>query len=392
MPSRTPQLNPARRAPRGFTLLELMLATLLGAMVVSTCLALFAAVDRGNRRNETRFERTMEISRTQRAASNAIHSFLMSPSTQLIPGAPSAANARPPQPGATDAEGETPQDTRAPRVLLDIDTSAGGSMYHRTVDGGIELLPPQRFELVLQSPPVIAEPGAPETMEYLALLAAAQEPRSAAPSATDQEPVNPDEQPTVAPGVRGAFELRWEPDPGAAGAGGPETPLSALQGSGGWSLWWRPLRNETTDDAESTTQLPDTPEPQDQLAEVPVRLISDLVCCQWGAVRRGEVLSGFSAVQFEDLPAYVTLEIETRQGQWHKWMFEVGWRTGPEPGTILEAPAAPVDSTREAERTDESLTTSPDRATRKRESLDRNGAGSRPGEPADDVRMKGKPR
>jgi hypothetical protein len=75
-----------------------------------------------------------------------------------------------------------------------------------------------------------------------------------------------------------------------------------------------------------------------------VKLASNLRWCRWEAVRAGETLGEFQSTWWEDLPAYVTLELQTVSGKWSKWMFEVQGTRGAEPGTVTgEEPPAPTD-------------------------------------------------
>ena len=70
-------------------------------------------------------------------------------------------------------------------------------------------------------------------------------------------------------------------------------------------------------------------------------MLSNLEWCRWEMVRQNETLSACEAIWAEDLPAYVTLEIKTKGGLWMKWMFEVDWTRGAEPGAPMTAPGVP---------------------------------------------------
>ena len=66
------------RQRRGFTLLELTLATAVAAVIVGAALTMFNAVDRADRKLSGRFERAADIERTRRAFQNAFSSIATS--------------------------------------------------------------------------------------------------------------------------------------------------------------------------------------------------------------------------------------------------------------------------------------------------------------------------
>jgi len=156
---------------------------------------------------------------------------------------------------------------------------------------------------------------------------------------------------SLAPGVRGVFEMRWDPPrlrPDGGEVGSVADRVDAPKpGDGSWSLWWRPLtqaeidvlweENLSADESlredymrRAARTLPDGP------LSGAVKLVSDLEWCRWEVVRGGETLSSCTAYAQEELPAFVTLELKTMSGMWMKWMLEVDWTRGPEPGDPVE--------------------------------------------------------
>ena len=58
---------PSFRVRRSFTLLETMLAAVLGALILFTCLGMFGSLSRSDRRQEARLTEAMEFALAQRA-------------------------------------------------------------------------------------------------------------------------------------------------------------------------------------------------------------------------------------------------------------------------------------------------------------------------------------
>ncbi len=365
-----------------FTLLEVMLASALGAIVVITCLGVFAAIDRADRRSRDRFERTLELSTTQRAIERTLRNLIMSPSPpgNVVPGAAGARPATPATPPAETTDAQPDAEPEVPRMILEVDLVHAGTMSHLDASGNEQTFPVQRLEIVVQSAPVFAEPlgsGSVEPMSFNARPTREQpkphrrrrdhrahgaDARDATNPDQQRDPANQsdqsdqtadEDQPTaLAPGIRGVFELSFDP-PGSIPARRTPPPSTGLGGvaptpedHGSWSLWWRPLPlMSASADADAPVSPLSPPDPSnDPLATGstdkhtgPVRLASGLECCRWEMVRDDQVVDRLEANRWEELPAYITLEIKTTLGHWHKWMFEVGAARGPEPGTPLDA-------------------------------------------------------
>lgn len=109
------------------------------------------------------------------------------------------------------------------------------------------------------------------------------------------------------PGHRGAFELRREPD--------AEWP----------ALWWVPLppRDMPPGVTFDASTLPP-----------PARLCRNVRSMAWTAFIDRQRLAQVRAIEDDQFPAYIELEIQTAGGAYGNWMFELGWTSGPE----LEAP------------------------------------------------------
>ena len=278
---------------RGFTLLETILAGLIGTLVLSACIGLFGLLDRSDRRLGARFEDVLAMGRLRTAVSRAMDTLVMSTD---------------PQPAGSDGRNlpENPATPLPPpRFVLepDLAPSLTGLMRRANI-AGKEGSPPQRFELVLARSPVPPPRG-----------------RETAPAHGRRA-------------VRGVFELRpdrrRERDHGSYAVKGDEA---------GWTLWWRPLRipsGPTTgtaqgDDADTRWMDPS----QDPAA---VEIISGLERCQWTVYQDREKRTTYSAIWALGLPAYVELSVRTTAGVNAAWMFEVGWSNSPE---VVDDPLVP---------------------------------------------------
>jgi hypothetical protein len=351
--------SPARRAAGAFTLLEVMLAVILGAMVLTTALGIFASLQRSNRHNEDRLRNAMNLSMTHRSVELALRSMILSTSRPPAPadnlvareGIVGNANQTPDDPAAED---ET--DFERPRVILSRDESLPPMRWTDT-QGHVVQVEPQRLEITIERPPVFPEPRAGENFVPVVRRVYAsrhsrnrderrEERRAEREDVGENETEGYDDtEPAIAAGVRGAFGLTWEVDQPRPG----ETPTPD---GGSWSLWWRTLPPIVDiPDSDLTEGLTEDDLDNNPMYR-PVRLASKLRWCKWEAVRAGETLNEFTSTWWEDLPAYVTLEIQTVSGKWSKWMFEVQGTRGAEPGTptggAAENPTNPVDGAVEA--------------------------------------------
>jgi hypothetical protein len=324
-----------------------MLALIIGGMVLTTALATFALLQRADRHNEARLRTARELSGAHRAVELTLRSMILS-NTRVPPPPP----VTPPGVAAlpTPAAPETPEPTEfeRPRVILS-PVEGAEAMIWRDADGREVRLRPQRLELTVERPPVFAEPLPGETFQPVVhRMYASRRERERDQRRREREDERRTEEgerdagtfdtrePAIAAGVRGVFELTWEP------AGLPRPGETPNPEGGSWALWWRTLPPlASTPDVEEMEGLSDQEIDRNPMYR-PVLLASGLRWCRWEAVRAGETLREFQSTWWEDLPAYITLETQTLTGKWAKWMFEVQGTRGPEPGTVTgeETPAA----------------------------------------------------
>jgi type II secretory pathway component PulJ len=358
----------ARRA-HAFTLLDLMLASVIGAMVLLTCIGMFGAIRRAEQRSRVRFETMLELSTTQRAVEKAMRTLIMGqnppPRPSGLQGDPARANpARP-----ADAPELPTALLEHPRLILSSVEKPLALMAYRDENGNIHTMPPQQLEVVLDDAPVFpaTEVASPDDLAIQPVrhrgrqnnrhragdrgshsqLAHSTQPPVAAPAAAGGDPANPanpddplldDAVVARAPGMRGVFELTWDVPEArpehAVSIMSDETGPPSEEAAGGWTLWWRALPNLPPPEVPGLASPDPEPEP---LPPPPIKLASGLRTCKWEAVRSGDKFSNFSATAWDDLPAYMSLEVETRSGQWNQWMFEVSGSKGGEPGSPVQA-------------------------------------------------------
>ncbi len=259
----------ARRA-HAFTLIELMAATLIGSLIVTSALGVFKALDRANTRFAVRYDHTVDMGRTYVAVQHALRGMVVSP----IPAS----------------------DNATPRLTLNhvpgpIKMRAPGWASSRVLVVGDERDQPQRLEVVVNEAPIESVAG-----QRLVRIG------------VESLGLDPDEVSLAEPvAVRGAFVLRPVSSKGL-------TPL--------WQLVWQPMiALRPTEGPVYFIQAP---------PELDVVLADDIVWCRWQVFYENERLLTHTATTVIDLPAYVELEIELTSGMMANWMFEIAWTEGPE--------------------------------------------------------------
>jgi len=309
-----------RRRAAAFTLLEVVLASLIGTMAVLACIGMFAAVDGHSVLGRRRFDEALEIERTREAVSRAMQLLIMSDTPMPVVLPSGDENRRRQDRAARNADDPPPREepTEPPRLDLSYDPTLDGLIM---VDSEGNRARPQRLEVVLRTPPIFVT-EAPEAPVERRRLSARERREEQAQREADEEALLgfEEEDITVAPGLRGVFELTFEPGPVPYEPGdGPE---------GTFSLWWRPFvaGSGPADDAAWAGTAH-----EEQIGRA--LLLSNLRYCRWQVFVKGEKQDEIKAVWADELPAYVTLTVETTLGTWHSWLFEVAWSVGKEPGS-----------------------------------------------------------
>jgi type II secretory pathway pseudopilin PulG len=281
-----------RPSPRAFTLLEVVLAAMVGLLMVLGAFAALSGMEGANRRLGTRAAERAQLDRAQLVLYRALSALAMS-DTPAPPGRwrdrqPAGAGTPPPaasgsEEGSSRGAGESAaRPEPPPRFVLAVDESAGRPPP--TWNAGS---PPQHLELTVTHPPILPEEDDQEAFR---------------PPMTNHQGLALDVQ-----ALRGRFEL---------------VPVPGRDGSTEYELWWRPL--------------PPRPVGQDRLvtsnfAERPV-LVAEKLRWAWFEVfaARRRHADGFSATWVVDLPAYVRFEAMTASGLYVDWLFEPGWTSVPE--------------------------------------------------------------
>ncbi|MCH7793021.1 MAG: hypothetical protein IID31_12170 [Planctomycetes bacterium] len=266
-------MNHRRRAMGGFTLIEIMSATVIGSLVVASCVSVFAALSRADTQFAVRYDDTMDMERTYLAVQRALREIVVS----------SIVAAR--------------EEASEPRLVLSAERGLArmrppGWESARVLVVGDERDQPQRFEMVVRRWPIESPTG--RRLGGLRLEALGLDPDAFSLA----EPV----------AMRGAFVLQPR---GRTSTGRPI-----------WRLLWQPMiAVRPTEEAVYFTPAPPAYE---------VVLAEGVLWCRWQVFFENERLLSHTATTVLDLPAYVELELELASGMMANWMFEIAWSDGPE--------------------------------------------------------------
>lgn len=346
-----------RRA--GFTLLEMLMAMTIGAMLVLVALGLLSAMVSTDRTLAARYEQTGDLQRVRIVMQRSFSTMLMPKRKQVTRGATARARAETEKKSESDADTES----GSPTPRLDLGPDARLRAFVMTPRRLIDAAPaqPQRLELVVTDSPVPDSAG-----DYMASLqrvaargradtvasdsprlgsAEHSEPTSSAESgelrgrrrsdalASNQqaEDALADAAQSAVRAHRGVFEL-WPHLP--RGAQRNLEALRSAQAEWGeqpgqnvlWELWWVPL-------PPRAPTLEELDPPSGPVGE-PFMIAENLRYVRWTAFDDRQRKLSLQVLRDLDIPAYIELEIETAAGITASWMFEAGYAAGPEtPGT-----------------------------------------------------------
>lgn len=349
--------SPARR--RAFTLLEVMLALALSSIVALSAYGLFEIIRRSERRQFVRMGETDEIARTYKAMERAFKSLVMSdkssPDEKTMQERMREFERRVDN---DDPDPELNRDEPEPRFILRSDPFS--PMLETVTESGRKRMKAQVLEVALRTPPVLG--ARPDTRLFdrtlaagsgeLALRDLARRQRADRRGSDDDgEAVAAEEEPRLlAPGVRGVFELIPDGvDP--LGALGPSAGLEGWTprqtGAPGWTLWWRelpppPLGDDEDEDSDGPRRSIEAAESEQLIRLAAMRrvpLMTGLRWVRWEVYRGKRFDTRTRATWISELPGFVKVAFETVEGRRENWMFEVGWTTGAEPGTEINASA-----------------------------------------------------
>lgn len=324
------------RTGRGFSLLEVMLATVLGGLLLVSCLALLRVMQVADERAARRAELANQLELTHRTLGNAFRTLIMSPM---------------PVPEYDEDEGEEPELPSGEVYRFDL----GPNLRERArLSDGEGSFASQRLVMTLRGPAVFVPPERTQGDGFWDRARARRE-------ASEQERAleierellaefaergGSDRGPRLAPGVRVVFELLPDEEPAS--------------GERSYSLWYRELPGVDLvdvlggldedlseelrgfDGGEGSLDLGDSEEEGARQL-----LVSGLRYARWQVFKRREFRDELRAAWIRQLPAYVTLELQTVGGHWEKWLFEVSLARGALPGSIVEAAEDDLRATEE---------------------------------------------
>lgn len=311
---------------RGFTLIELTMALVMGMVVLVAAMGMFHTMERADAIAEVRAEEHAQLQRTQRVVARAMGSLLIM-SRRDHQTAQAALDALADQLTDRDTtpagEGQGQSASRdltikpsvyRPRVRLEPDSRlAETPMIRRVRIGEQGLGPPvstrpQRLELALSAPPVLPTYLDVQRRWRIAQLGLA--------------PIGEGSQADAQGAVRGAFVFRDERRTNNLG-------LRVF------SLWWQPVSADAqvADAIESVGVDP-------ALVEGAVMLMDSVVWARWRFFKQGEWREDFEVLGELDLAAYAELELTTSQNHTVAWLFELAWTVGTDPDADVPADGA----------------------------------------------------
>jgi len=329
------------RRAAGFTLLETVLAAVIGGAIILTSVGLFSLMERTERVLDRQYTQTRQLGTLHQILRRSFNTFLMSPETGSSLQQTTGDGEAPIGTGeiveedeenpAWDGQGERP------RIILQTDHSndLARSLTLIAPPPGDPMGMPQRFEAVLPRSPIPSSLRLP-TQGWLA-------------SGIDVE--NDLEVYGISGAVRGVFEFRPNgsremllAQAGYSVAGGE---VQGLDREPGWTMWWRPIFPEEV--ARLNAGEPETEADILAAAIEAYPIIRGIKRARFLAFDNGYRLVNYAARTASDLPAYIELEIETWSGIYANWMFEVGWVNGADPTSPSDEPTPDAADTPEGE-------------------------------------------
>ena len=325
-----PTTRSARRrtiARRGFTMIELVLSMVLGAMVLTGCLGVFLALRNMESTFSARFDRGSELDITHTIITRSMLSLQMQEAAATTV---TRTNSTTP---ALDDEPEA-----RPRMILMIDPTVGPDST-----GWI----PQRFEVVNATPPVPSGLSTQAAGWYVAQdqsdtlnFSAMDGSQGIVRGVFELRPAGEREQLMINLGLINKGDLPFdEPKtnstPGLNTSNNQQNLSAAIKPN--WTLWWRPiLTYEGEQLVAGYGPYPDaigTPDEIRARLAGAVPLMRNIERCIWELYKGDEFLDTYAGLTMSDLPAYAQFELILTNSQYASWMFEIDWILGDDPST-----------------------------------------------------------
>jgi hypothetical protein len=270
---------------RAFSVIEVVLAGAIGAIIVATAVGLLLSIEKTDRRLDLRHQQEVQLARTRTMLQRAMTSLVMEDKSQAAfqPDERTGKPAQPPPPA---------------RFSLHPSESQGAVRLFRMARlKGVDMGDAQKLEVVVDRPP---RPLGSDLEHKLGLMdgTRSQDAFGALLVASVNRSAH-----------RGTFEL-W-PDATLPATREAE---AAWFTTTGMTLWWIP-----SDEPGEFGVVPGA-----------VPLVSGLISCQWRVFHDKEQKHDFESTWVVELPSYVEFECRTSSGIHANWMFEVMWTEGPE--------------------------------------------------------------
>ncbi|MFK7882900.1 MAG: prepilin-type N-terminal cleavage/methylation domain-containing protein [Phycisphaerales bacterium] len=288
----------------GFTIIETVLAIVIGGLVLLGCVSVFLVTARAEKAYSQRYERTNELWTTQLATRRTFLNLLMEEQSTT----------------GTPANGTDPAvNPVRPRLILEPDMAAPANELGAR---------PQRLEVTVGRSPVPSILGS-----QIGAWLVEQDRASSLDFASTE----------VSSGaIRGVYELRpsgtretimmnlgiMDADPKLLKQMESDPPP-------GWTLWWRPILSTELLALEAGITTPSdvsgsNDEITDRLAGA-IPLLRGVDAIRWQIFKSDERVDAYAGTGITDLPAFAEMEIVLINGQYASWMFEIGWVTGEDP-------------------------------------------------------------
>ncbi len=318
-----------------FTLMETVLAMVLGAMVLLGSAGVFLGLAKMESTFASRYDRTSELGITHTILNRAMLSLQME---EIQPARVTRQGSSDPNANRAPAESAIDQPTRE-RIILETDPTTAPDSTGWT---------PQRLEMVTATPPVPAG-LATQAAEWYVNQDRADSNNFTASDGSQGV-------------VRGVFELRPTgqrerimQNLGLINPGDPilvtveaaNYRLDTAHSTPNWTLWWRPILSYEANQLLSGygplgDTIGDPDEIRARLAGA-VPLLRNIERCLFEMYREDINISSYSGTTMSDLPAYAQFEVIMTNSQYASWMFEVDWVVGEDPSTALAAADADND-------------------------------------------------
>ncbi|QOI98954.1 MAG: hypothetical protein HRU70_03665 [Phycisphaeraceae bacterium] len=292
-----------RRARRGFSMLELAMASVVSTVVLFASFSVFSMLTKSNTRTHERFISTIDLERTRRAFHAAFLSLVTSPRAPLRSEAtnPRAAVVAGDQEGAAE-EPQRPEPTQAPRLRLaqDFSPRVSAALSAAGTDGFVP-----RLEMVVSRSPVPVKRRG--SLSGALNAGGASDDRDRPDTSTSGGRL----------AIRGAFELVPHFTTPSERRRNPDAPQMV------WELWWTPL-----------PPIPENPEveppPISMAAGYPVKLCGDLIRATIRLRKDSGWQSQYDAASQTELPAFANVKLEFADGTKADWLFELDFSVGVE--------------------------------------------------------------